>query len=425
MALKGIYKKTVLKNGIRVVTEKIGYVRSVSIGVWIDVGSRDERNDERGVSHFIEHMLFKGTKKRSAQEIASSLESVGGALNAFTGREQTCYLARVLDEHVNIAMDVLADILKNSLLSSSDFEKEKTVIISEIKDLEDSPGELTHDLLMSNMWPDHPLGRSIVGNQETILRMTRSKLIGFIKRNYISPKVVVAASGNLNHQDLVRMIEEKFQFNQTDRVPRGSQSTLETGQNRTAINRKTAQTHICLGVPTFSYRDKRRYAALILGNILGGGMSSRLFQNIREKLGLAYNIYSFVDSFEDTGVFGIYLGTHKKDTVRAMNLVLKEIRRIKKDSLSRQELSHAKYQLKGNFMMSLENTPNRMNRLAQHELLLNRYVDLNETLDLINKVKGTEVIEVASDLFDLNKLSAVILGPVGRRVINQIDWDII
>ncbi|MFQ6031992.1 MAG: M16 family metallopeptidase [Candidatus Zixiibacteriota bacterium] len=423
MALRGVYKKAVLKNGIRVVTEKIGYVRSIAIGVWIDAGSRDEKSDERGVSHFIEHMLFKGTKKRSAKEIASSLESVGGALNGFTGREHTCYFARVLDEHLNIAIDVLADILKNSLLNPSDFQREKAVIISEIKDLEDSPADLAHDYLMNNIWPDHPLGRSIMGDTESILGMTKSKLIDFIKRNYVSPRVVIAASGNLNHQDLVGMIQEKFRFNQAAAAPQASQSTWETNPNRVVVNRETAQTHVSLGVPVFPYKDRRRYAALILSNILGGGMSSRLFQTIREELGLAYNIYTFVDFFEDTGVFGIYLGTHKKNTVRGVDLVLKEIKKVKKDSLSSQELSHAKYQLKGNLMLNLENTSNRMNRLARQELLLNKYVDLDETIDLINRVKKKEVVEVAAHLFDPDKLSAVILGPVGKRTVNQINWD--
>ncbi len=422
--MRGIHRKTILKNGIRVVTEKIGYVRSVAIGVWIDVGSRDEGSDERGVSHFIEHMLFKGTKKRTAKEIASSLESVGGALNAFTGREHTCYFARVLDEHLNIAVDVLADILKNFLLNPTDLEREKTVIISEIRDLEDSPADLVHDRLMHNMWQDHPLGRSIMGDAESILSMTRNKLIDFIKRNYVSPKVVVAASGNLNHQGLVRLIQEKFRFNQTDRRPPVDQSTPEPNQNKMVVNRQTAQTHVSLGIPAFPYKDKRRYAALLLTNILGGGMSSRLFQSIREKLGLAYNVYTFIDFFEDTGVFGIYLGTHKKNTVRVIDLVLKEIKKIKRGSLSRKELSHAKYQLKGNLMLSLENTSNRMSRLARHELLLNKYVDLDETISSIDKVKGKEVIEMAADLFDSNKLSAVILGPVGKRVINQINWNI-
>ncbi len=414
-----------MKNGIRVVTEKIGHVRSVAIGVWIDVGSRDEGVDERGVSHFIEHMLFKGTKNRSAKEIASSLESVGGALNAFTGREHTCYFARVLDEHLNIAVDVLGDILKNFLLNPTDLEREKAVIISEIRDLEDSPADLAHDRLMSAMWKDHPLGRPIMGDAEIISRMTRDKLIDFIKRNYVSPGVVIAASGNLNHQDLVRMIQGKFRFHESNSRPPVSQSAPPANQSRGVVNRGTAQTHVSLGVPAFPYKDRRRYAALLLTNILGGGMSSRLFQNIREKLGLAYNVYSYIDFFEDTGVFGIYLGTHRKNTVRVIDLVLKEIKKMKRNSLSRQELANAKYQLKGSLMLSLENTSNRMNRLARQELLLGEYVDLDETTNSINRVKGKEVIDVALDLFDSDKLSAVILGPVGKRLVNQINWNTI
>ncbi|MCK4385268.1 MAG: insulinase family protein, partial [candidate division Zixibacteria bacterium] len=269
------------------------------------------------------------------------------------------------------------------------------------------------------------LGRSIMGDAESILRITRIKLIDFINRNYVSPCVVIASSGNLNHKDLVRMIQEKFRFNQTDALPQGSKPTLGADQNKVVINRKTAQTHISLGIPVFPYKDRRRYAALILNNILGGGMSSRLFQSIREKLGLAYNVYTFLEFFEDTGMFGIYLGTHKKNTVRVIDLVLKEIKNVKKGSLSRQELSHAKYQLKGSLMLSLENTSNRMNRLAQQELLLGKYVDLDETINSINKVKGKEVIEVANDFFDSGKLSAVILGPIGKRVINQVNWNII
>ncbi len=423
--MRGIYKKTVLKNGIRVVTEKIGYVRSVAIGIWIDVGSRDEESDERGVSHFIEHMLFKGTKKRTAKEIASSLESVGGALNAFTGREHTCYFARVLDEHLNVAIEVLADILRNALLNPSDLEREKTVILSEIKDLEDSPADLAHDRLMNNMWRNDPLGRSIMGDTESVLNTTRSRLVDFIKRNYVTPKVVIAASGNLDHRHLVRMVQQKFSFNHAERSPLAGRSELEADQKKSVVAKKTAQTHVSLGIPIFPYTDKRRYAALILSSILGGGMSSRLFQSIREKRGLAYNVFTFVDFFKDTGIFGIYLGTHKKNTVRAIDLVLGELRRIKRDNLSTRELSHAKYQLKGNLMLSLENTSNRMNRLARHELLLGEYVDLDQTINSINKVKAREVIDVASELFNSNKVSAVILGPVGKTAINRVNWDII
>lgn len=420
--MKEVYKKTVLENGIRVVTERIDYVRSISIGVWIDVGSRDEMGDEVGTSHFIEHMLFKGTKKRTAKEIASSLESVGGSLNAFTGREHTCYFARVLDEHTDIALDVLSDILKNPLFNPSHLEKEREVIISEIKELEDSPADLVHDLLMSTIWKENPLGKPIIGSVESALKLTRSKLVDFMKRNYIFPRVVIAASGNFKHEELVNKIKKKFRFGSDSHPASENQILPQAEPNRMVAKRKTAQTHINLGVSTFPYRDKRRYATLVLSNILGGGMSSRLFQSIREKLGLVYSVYTFIDFFEDTGIFGIYMGTHKKNTVRVIELVLKEIRKLKKDSLTSKELSHAKYQLKGNLLLSLESTFNRMNRLARYELLLHDYVDLDETINSINRIKAKDVSEVAEEFFGSDKLSAAILGPVGKGMLNQVNW---
>lgn len=423
--MKEVYKKTVLDNGIRVVTERLDYVRSISIGVWIDVGSRDEESDEVGISHFIEHMLFKGTKKRTAKEIAASLESVGGGLNAFTGREHTCYIARVLDEHLDIALDVLSDILKNSLMNPSHFKKEKEVILSEIKELEDSPGELVHDLLMSTMWKENPLGRPIIGNSESVLKMTRGRLVDFMKRNYTCSRTVIAASGNLKHETLVDKIKRKFEFN-TNSYPVSMKRILSpVEENRVVEKRKTAQTHVILGFPIFPYVDERRYSALVLSNILGGGMSSRLFQTVREKLGLAYSIYSFADFFKDAGVFGVYLGTHKKNVVKTIELVLREIRRLRKDSLASQELSHAKYQLKGNLMLALESTSNRMNRLARYELFLNDYVDLDQTIDTINKIKAKDLIGIASEFLCPDKLSTVVLGPVGQDTLNRVDWDLL
>jgi len=420
--LKEQYKKTVLENGIRVVTERIDYVRSISIGVWIDVGSRDEKSDEAGTSHFIEHMLFKGTKKRTAKEIASSLESVGGSLNAFTGREHTCYFARVLDEHTNVALDVLSDILKNPLFNPSHLEKERKVILSEIKELEDSPADLVHDFLMRAMWRENPLGRPIIGSAESVLKLTRSRLVDFMNRNYTSPRVVIAASGNFKHEELVNKIKRKFRFSSDPHPASENQMPPQVEPDRMVAKKKTAQTHINLGVSTFPYRDKRRYATLVLSNILGGGMSSRLFQSIREKLGLVYSVYTFVDFFEDTGIFGISMGTHKKNTVRVIELVLKEIRKLKKDSLTSKELSHAKYQLKGNLLLALESTSNRMNRLARYELLLHDYVDLDQTINSINRIKAKDVIEVAEDFFSSDKLSAAVLGPVGKGMLNQVDW---
>lgn len=270
--MKEIYKKTVLDNGIRVVTEELDSVRSISIGVWIDVGSRDEEKDEMGVSHFIEHMLFKGTKKRTAKEIAVSLESVGGGLNAFTGREQTCYYARVLDEHLDIALDVLSDILKNPLLNPYHFEKEKKVIASEIKELEDSPSDLIHDLLMSAMWKDNSLGRPIIGSMESVIQMPRGKLISFMKKNYSCSRVVIAASGNLKHRDLVKKVERKFEFSSNSQPVKSDFRPPPMEAARMVEQRKTAQTHVSLGIPLFPYQDQRRYSSLVLSNILGGGM---------------------------------------------------------------------------------------------------------------------------------------------------------
>ena len=344
-------------------------------------------------------------------------------MNAFTGREHTCYFARVLDEHTDIALDVLSDILKNPLFNLSHLEKERAVILSEIKELEDSPADLVHDLLMNTMWKENSLGRSIIGSSESVLKLTRSKLIDFMKRNYTSPRVVIAASGNFKHKELVDKIKRKFRFSSNSHPASEKQMFPLAEPDRVVANRKTAQTHISLGVPTFPYSDRRRYAALVLSNILGGGMSSRLFQSIREKLGLVYSVYTFIDFFEDAGVFGIYMGTHKKNTIRVIELVLKEIRRLKKDSLTSQELAHAKYQLKGNLLLSLESTFNRMNRLARYELFLHDFVDLDQTINAINKIKAKDVVEVAYDFFSSDKLSAAVLGPVGKYTLNRMNWD--
>jgi predicted Zn-dependent peptidase len=421
--LKEKYKKTILENGIRVVTERIDFVRSITIGVWIDVGSRDEKEDEAGASHFIEHMLFKGTKKRSAKEIAASLESVGGSLNAFTGREHTCYFARVLDEHLDKALDVLSDIVTNPRFNPAHLQRERKVIISEIKELEDSPADLVHDLLMNTIWRENPLGRSIIGSTESVQKLSRRKLLDFMKRSYTTPRMVIAASGNLEHEELINRIKRKFKLRSDSPPAQDETVSSGGGPNRHVVRKGTAQTHICLGTPMFPYRDKRRYAALVLSNILGGGMSSRLFQSIREKLGLVYSVYSFLDFFEDTGIFGIYVGTHKKNSAWVMQLVVKEIKRLKRDTLSSAELTHAKYQLKGNLLLALENTSNRMNRLARYELLLNDYVGVDKSISLINKIKAKDLVELACEFFTPDRLSAVVLGPVGNSTLGKVDWD--
>ena len=420
--MKSHYNKTVLENGIRVVSSRMPQVRSVCIGVWVNSGSRNEKPGENGISHFIEHLVFKGTKKRSARDIAVSLESVGGSLNAFTGREHTCYYAKVLDEHVNTALDILSDILENSLFRSTDFKKEKSVIIEEIMDAEDTPSDLIFDLFMEALWGKHPLGRPIIGTLQSVLKIKRIQVLDYLKRNYVYPRVVISASGKINHQELVKKVKKCFRFYKKNTDENVLEKTLVPHSARKVRKRKTAQTHVCLGFPGYSFTDPLKYPALVLSNILGGGMSSRLFQRIREELGLAYNIYSFSDFFNDGGVFGIYLGTNQEKLISCIKLILKELNSIKKKKISKDELEHACYQLKGGLIFAAESTTNQMNRLARHELFFGDYFSLDKTITQIDKVNAKDVIEVANQLLDSDKLCATVLGPVDKKVLSKIDW---
>jgi predicted Zn-dependent peptidase len=416
------YRKTVLENGLRVVSNEMPWVRSVSMGVWIDCGSRDEKPEENGISHLIEHLAFKGTKKRSAREIALVLESVGGNLNAFTGREHTCYYVKVLEEHVEIALEILSDILKNSLFKATDFKREKSVIIEEIMDTEDTPGDLVFDLFMQSLWGKHPLGRPIMGTLRSVPRLKREQVLDYFHRNYIYPRVVIAASGRVSHNKLVRGVEKKFRFNQRGTEQSLTQKDLIPSSGKKVTKRKSAQTHVCLGLPSLPFTHPQKYTALVLGTILGGGMSSRLFQKIREELGLAYNVYSFSDFFEDSGVFGIYLGTNQEKLIPAVNSILKEISSIKKKKISQKELNHAKYQLRGGLILGAESTASQMNRLARHELFFEDYFSLDKTISLIDKVKAKDVTEVSNQLLDSDKLCVTVLGPVDHKILSKIDW---
>ena len=412
--MKSVFNKTVLDNGIRVVTERISPFRSISIGFWVNVGSRDEKPLERGLSHFIEHMVFKGTKKRTAREIAQSLESLGGHLNAFTGREQTCYYARVLDEHITVAVDVLADLVKNSLLSPSDLEKEKKVILEEIKDVQDNPSDLVHDLYAQTLWKDQPLGQPVIGSTETVSAFRRKNLVGFLDRHYKSESIVVAASGNVDHHRLVELVQQKLKPKPGDNSNSALRRFPNSFQEVKLVKRKTAQTHVCVGVPAFKFSHPRRQALTLLNLVLGGGMSSRLFQSIREEFGLAYSIYSFVDFFEDTGTWGIYLATDAGQVQKAVDFALRELKKVKKEALTKSELEHAKAQLKGNLVIGLENSSNRMNRLARYELYLKKCVSLDQTMADIEKTTSEDIQEVAQRLFQAQNLSSVILGPVSN-----------
>lgn len=404
------YKKTELANGIRVVTERIPYVRSVSIGSWLTVGSRDENADNNGISHYIEHMIFKGTKTRTSSQIAESLEAVGGHLNAFTGRELTCYYAHILDEHLPIAVEVIADILNNSIFDMNEMEKEKFVIIEELNTLEETPEEMIHDLFVDDLFPDHSLGLAVIGKRENILNFKRPDILEYVSKNYTSNRLVIAAAGNVEHSELVDLVEKNFREVKSDnqrkyispRAPRQGKNIIENG---------AIQAHLCLGTHSYSYRDQKKFALLILNTLLGSGMSSRLFQNIREKYGLAYSIYSFIEFLFDTGLFGVYIGTDKDKIEAAIELINKELYDLKESFISGELLFRTKSQLKGNLMLGLESTSSRMNRLAKMEIYLNDYFSLDNTIEEIERVTQEDIQNVASELFDPSRIFITVLKP--------------
>jgi predicted Zn-dependent peptidase len=418
-AFSGVYKKTELKNGLRVVTESFPAVRSVSLGVWIDVGSRNESPAENGLSHFIEHMLFKGTRKRDARELAAALEELGGGLNGFTSREQTCFYARCLDEHLPVAVDVLADLTCNSKLSAVHVQREKQVVNEEIKEALDTPSDRIHDLFARTYWGNHPLGQPIMGSMENINRLTRAQTVGFMKRHYRCGSIVIAACGAIAHEQVVRLARKSFQFLEGNseefvKAERTNQREihLETDDNK--------QAHFCIGFPAPKYEDPEKMTTLALSSYLGGGMSSILFQKIREERGLAYTVYSFNDFYRDSGVFGVYLGTDGKRIRQACELVLRELRRMKKTKLNVLQLRKLKSQLKGHLVLSQESTNSRMNRLARQELMTGHYRTLEEMIQDIDAVTSTGIAEMAERIFDESKAAVTVLGSVPKGVFDGV-----
>ncbi len=418
------YRRTALENGIRVVSESMPYLKSASIGIWVDVGSRNEMPRENGISHFIEHMCFKGTEKRTAKEIAQSLEILGGSLNAFTSRENTCYYCRVIDENFDTGFDVLADLVTNSLFDPAELEREKEVICEEIKDVFDTPAELVHDYFAGALWGAHPLGQTIMGEADGIRKLTRPDVLDYIRRNYTTDKVVVAAAGAIDHDHLVELTREKLKINQPNGPEALTAPEYEPGK-RIVHNRDLNQTHICLGFPSISFADKNKYAMLILNTLLGSGMGSRLFQSVREELGLVYTIYSYQDFYKDTGLFGIYLGTDTKKAKKALNVILGELAKVKANSVTELEVANTKSQLKGNLLLSLEGSYNRMNRLARHELFANQFISLEQTAAEIDAVTLEDVRAMAQRIFDEKYLTMVTLGSAKESLVKQVDWSVL
>lgn len=409
-------QKTTLDNGIQVITEEIPHVHSVSVGVWVQAGSRDESLEENGISHFIEHMLFKGTKRRSARQIAKEIDAVGGILNAFTSKEFSSFYAKVLSEHLPLALDLLFDLFLNSLFSAEELEKERQVIVQEISMVEDTPDEYIHDLFNESFWPRHPLGSPILGRMETISKMNRKKLMEFFHQHYLDVQPILVAAGNLKHENLLKPVREAL--GKMRPRPKKRHGRPPRPHPRLLVkNKKLEQVHLVLGTEGLSATHAQRFTIAILNTVLGGGMSSRLFQEVREKRGLAYSIYSYLSSFLDSGLLGVYAGTGEKTVSRVLQTILREMKKLADNSLKPKELRAAKEQLKGNLLLSLESTDNRMSRLAKNELYFNRYISPEEIIEGIEKVASDEVNALAQQILRPGSLSLTALGPITKDAI--------
>jgi predicted Zn-dependent peptidase len=407
------YQKTVLNNGIKVITEEIPYLKSVSIGIWVTTGSRDEQPQENGISHFIEHLLFKGTERRTALDIAKEIDSVGGTLNAFTGREYTCFYAKVIDKNLSLAIDLLSDIFLHSLMDEKDVEKERMVILQEIKMVEDTPDDYVHDLFNRTCWGDHPLGFPICGTAERVQSFRRDQIDQFFRTHYQSDRIIVCAAGNLQHQEVVDLIEATFgQISKSNRV---RERVKPLSISTTHISKRDLeQVHFCLGTHGLHYNHSLRFASYVLNTILGGGMSSRLFQEIRENRGLAYSVYSYLPTYIDTGLVVVYAGTDQNSFEEVFRLILEEFKRLKAEPFKNGELKVAKEQLKGNLLLSMESSDNLMTRLAKNEIYFETYQTVESILKGIDEVDERMVKSLANHIFDEQYFCLTVLGPMDR-----------
>ena len=403
-------RKDTLPNGVRVITETVPYVQSVSVGVWAGSGARDEDDSNQGISHFLEHMLFKGTETRTAKQIADEFDSVGGQLNAFTEKEYTCYFGKVLKEHLPLAVDVLSDMFLNSKLDASEVELEKGVVLEEIKRHEDSPDDLVHDMFAQLVWSGHPLGRPVLGTSETVGNLKRDDLVTFIKTRYTPDTIVIAAAGNLVHEEFVDQVRSLY----------GGLSGAKSGPSRTApvfsvetvmTHKDTEQVHFCIGTKGYSHLDDAKYPLAIIDTTLGGGMSSRLFQEIREKRGLAYAIGSYSASYNEGGLFAVYSGTSPDNMQEVLKVVKEQFDDIGGNGISDTELNRAKNQIRGALVLGQENMSNRMMRMAKSDLYYGRVIPLEELVEKITNVSHADVKEVAHRLFVESDFPMAAIGP--------------
>jgi len=412
---------TTLPNGVRVITEAMQHVRSVSVGIWVGAGSRRETPEQNGITHFIEHMLFKGTTTRSAEDIARSVDALGGNLDAFTAKELVCFNTKVLDQHLSIAFDVLADLVLHPMFREEDIDKEKGVILEEIKMEADSPDYLVHEIFTSNFWKDHPLGKPILGTPQHVKRFDHAMIQGYYDSVYEPSNIVVTAAGHLTHQGLVELVTQHFaSLGPAKSAPA---DPVPSTHARIALRNKKSleQVHLCLGVPSYPLPHQERYACYVLNTLLGGGMSSRLFQNIRERQGLAYAVFSELNPYRDTGCLSIYAGTSVESAGKVVESITNEFRQLKEELVSDEELRRAKDHLKGSLMLGLESTASRMSNLARQEMYFGKFFTMDELLESIESVSADDVQRIARTFFDPKQIALTILGNLQNFKIGRED----
>jgi len=408
-----MYRKDTLANGIRVVSETLPKTRSLSIGVWVKVGSRHEPKEIGGVSHFIEHMFFKGTHKRSARDIATEIDSLGGEMNAFTSQESTTYYIKVLDEHLPVAVDILSDILLGSKFNPAEMEKERKVILEEIKGVEDTPDDYIHELFTGTVWPDNSLGRPILGTKETIKSLKHNDIVKYIEDYYSPREIVISVAGNFEHARLIELLERAFGKLSRTGI---SKQDVSPSYNRAVTVRKKQleQVQVCLGCKGLHYTHEDRFVVMALNTILGNSMSSRLFQEVREQNALAYSIYSYVTAYRDAGLLTVYAGTDPANTIQAIQLIVKEFRKIRDEGITSAEETRVKDQIKGNLVLSLETSNSHMGRIARQEIYFGKYLSVDDIIRSVDKVTAEQVQRLARQLFTRESLSLSILGPLNK-----------
>jgi predicted Zn-dependent peptidase len=409
-AKRSTVQKEVLPNGMVVITEPMEHVHSVSVGIWLRSGSRREPAALNGISHFIEHMVFKGTRRRSAEDIAREVDRVGGMLDAFTSKEMVCFNTKVLDEHLPKAFDVLADLVLEPKFAEEDIAREQSVVLEEIRMTQDSPEDLVHELFTQNFWSSHALGKPILGTPETVSAFDRAALQSWFHDSYAPNHLVITAAGHVTHEQMVDLVTERFsklapvRDALTDPIPQPSPHVTQRAK------RELEQVHICLGVAALPLTDDRRFAVSLLNNILGGGMSSRLFQNIREKLGIAYAIFSEMNSYRDAGILSVYAGTSLETAEQLVSCVLEEFRRLRDEPLDEEEIRRAKDHLKGATLLALEGSGSRMNSLARYHIYFGRHFTPHELIAMLEAVTAEQIQQVAREFFVPERLAASIVG---------------